>query len=41
LSNAGVDSVGDLAAADATALADELDLSEKRVSRWIDRARDR
>jgi predicted flap endonuclease-1-like 5' DNA nuclease len=41
LSNAGVDSVSELAAADAADLAAAVDLSETRVGRWIDRARDR
>lgn len=38
LSEAGVETVGDLREADAASLADETGLSEKRVSRWIDRA---
>jgi predicted flap endonuclease-1-like 5' DNA nuclease len=41
LSNEGVDSVADLAAADAAELAAAIDLSEKRVGGWIERARDR
>lgn len=41
LANAGVDSVADLAAADVSALAEAVDLSEKRVGRWIDRAKER
>jgi predicted flap endonuclease-1-like 5' DNA nuclease len=41
LSEAGVDSVADLAAADAETLADAIELSPKRVGRWIDRAKDR
>jgi predicted flap endonuclease-1-like 5' DNA nuclease len=41
LSNEGVDSVADLAAADAAELAAAVDLSEKRVGGWIERARDR
>ncbi|GAB6861549.1 helix-hairpin-helix domain-containing protein [Haloplanus litoreus] len=41
LSNVGIDSVADLAAADAADLAPQIDLSEKRVGRWIDRAKDR
>jgi len=41
LSNAGVNSVADLAAADAAELAEEIDLSETRVGRWIERATDR
>jgi len=41
LSNAGVDSVADLAAADVSELAAAVDLSETRVGRWIERAQDR
>jgi len=41
LANAGVHSVADLTAADAADLADAIDLSETRVGRWIERARDR
>jgi predicted flap endonuclease-1-like 5' DNA nuclease len=41
LSEAGVDSVADLAAADADDLAGAIGLSPKRVGRWIERARDR
>ncbi|WP_251329998.1 helix-hairpin-helix domain-containing protein [Haloplanus pelagicus] len=41
LAKVGVESVADLAAADAEELAAEVDLSEKRVGRWIDRATDR
>ena len=41
LENAGIDSVAELAAADAADLAPKIDLSEKRVGRWIDRAKDR
>jgi predicted flap endonuclease-1-like 5' DNA nuclease len=37
----GIDTVADLATADAGEIAAETDLSEKRVSGWIDRARDR
>jgi predicted flap endonuclease-1-like 5' DNA nuclease len=40
LSNEGIDSVADLAAADPAALAAAIDLSETRVSRWVERARD-
>ena len=40
LSEAGVDSVADLATADANELADAIDVSEKRIGRWIERARD-
>jgi predicted flap endonuclease-1-like 5' DNA nuclease len=39
LAEAGVETVGDLAAADAADVADGTDLSEKRVGRWIARAR--
>jgi predicted flap endonuclease-1-like 5' DNA nuclease len=38
LSRAGVETVGDLAAADADALGDETDLSPKRIAGWIDQA---
>lgn len=41
LSNEDVESVADLAAADAAELAAAIDLSEKRVGGWIERARDR
>ena len=41
LSNAGVDSVADLAAADVSELAAAVDLSETRVGRWIERAQER
>jgi len=41
LSAAGVESVAGLAAADAEELAPKVDLSAKRVGRWIDRAKDR
>jgi len=41
LSNAGVDSVADLAAADVSELAVAVDLSETRVGRWIERAQER
>ncbi|WP_248897387.1 helix-hairpin-helix domain-containing protein [Haloplanus halobius] len=40
LSEAGVDTVAELAAADAEELAADIDLSPKRVGRWIDRAKD-
>jgi predicted flap endonuclease-1-like 5' DNA nuclease len=36
-----VETVGDLAAADPAALADGSDISEKRIARWIERARTR
>jgi predicted flap endonuclease-1-like 5' DNA nuclease len=41
LSEAGVDSPGDLAAADAEELSATTGLSEKRIQGWIDRAQDR
>lgn len=41
LSDAGVETVADLAAADAATLADEIGVSETRVGRWIDRAKNR
>lgn len=40
LSKAGIDSVADLAAANADDLAEAIDLSPKRVGRWIERAED-
>ncbi|MFB6131127.1 MAG: helix-hairpin-helix domain-containing protein [Salinigranum sp.] len=40
LADAGVDSVADLAAADADELAGAIDVSAKRIGRWIDRARE-
>jgi predicted flap endonuclease-1-like 5' DNA nuclease len=39
LAEAGVETVGDLASADAASLADETDLGEGRVSDWIESAR--
>ncbi|MFD1587043.1 helix-hairpin-helix domain-containing protein [Halorientalis brevis] len=39
LSDAGIETVGDLVAVEATDVAAETDLSEKRVQRWIDTAR--
>ncbi len=36
-----VETVGDLAAADPAGLADGSDISEKRIARWIERARTR
>ncbi|MFB6352707.1 MAG: helix-hairpin-helix domain-containing protein [Halobacteriales archaeon] len=39
LAEAGVETVGDLAAADAAALAEETGIGEGRVSGWIERAR--
>jgi predicted flap endonuclease-1-like 5' DNA nuclease len=41
LADAGVETVGDLAAADAGALSRQIDVAESRIVRWIDRARDR
>lgn len=41
LGTAGVETLDDLAAADAADLAERTSLSEKRLSRWIERARDR
>lgn len=41
LEAAGVTTVADLAAADPDDLAERVDLSAKRVGRWIDRAQDR
>lgn len=38
LGDAGIESVAQLAAADADALADETGVSAKRIGRWIDRA---
>jgi predicted flap endonuclease-1-like 5' DNA nuclease len=38
LESAGVETVGDLAAADADALGDDTGLSPKRISRWIEQA---
>ncbi|ELY74767.1 helix-hairpin-helix domain-containing protein [Natrinema pallidum] len=38
LAGAGVDTVGELADADAAELADRTDISEKRIQGWIDRA---
>ena len=39
LAEAGVETVGDLASADAAALADETGLGEGRVADWVERAR--
>jgi predicted flap endonuclease-1-like 5' DNA nuclease len=36
----GIETVGELAAADAEEVAEGIDVSESRVSDWIDRARD-
>ena len=41
LADAGVDSVPALAAGDAADIASRIDVSEKRVQRWIDRASER
>jgi predicted flap endonuclease-1-like 5' DNA nuclease len=41
LSEAGVETVADLAAADLDALAEEADVPEGRLETWIDRAKDR
>lgn len=41
LSEAGVETVDDLADADADELSDETGLSSKRLQRWIERARSR
>lgn len=38
LSDAGVETVGDMAGRDAAALAEETGLSEKRISRWMEQA---
>ncbi|PSQ20450.1 hypothetical protein BRD04_08480 [Halobacteriales archaeon QS_9_67_17] len=38
LADAGVESVDDLATADADALAEETGISAKRIGRWIERA---
>lgn len=39
LADVGIETVADLAAADAETIASQTDLSEKRVSRWIERAK--
>ncbi|MFB6302257.1 MAG: helix-hairpin-helix domain-containing protein [Haloferacaceae archaeon] len=41
LGGAGVETIADLAAADAADLAERTSLSEKRLGRWIERARAR
>lgn len=41
LHDAGVETVDDLADADADELGDDIDVSPSRVQRWVDRARDR
>ncbi|WP_324661617.1 helix-hairpin-helix domain-containing protein [Haloarcula sediminis] len=38
LADAGIDTVGELAGADAADLADRIDLGESRVSGWIEQA---
>ena len=38
LSTAGIDTVGDLLAADPEEIADSTDISTKRIGRWQDRA---
>jgi predicted flap endonuclease-1-like 5' DNA nuclease len=40
LADAGVTTVADLAEADPEALADQIGVSDKRIARWIDRARE-
>ena len=40
LGSIGIESVADLAAADPEEVADGIDVSEKRVSGWVDRAKD-
>jgi predicted flap endonuclease-1-like 5' DNA nuclease len=40
LEEAGVHTVHDLATADAAELAEQISVSEKRVGRWIDRAKE-
>ena len=39
LADAGIETVGDLAVADVDEVAEAIDVSPKRVSRWIDRAK--
>jgi predicted flap endonuclease-1-like 5' DNA nuclease len=41
LAGAGVETVADLQAADAGSLAEDADISESRLERWIERARNR
>ncbi|MFC6836406.1 DUF4332 domain-containing protein [Halomarina ordinaria] len=41
LEDAGVESIDDLANADAAALSEETGISEKRLQRWVDRAQER
>jgi predicted flap endonuclease-1-like 5' DNA nuclease len=40
LESIGIETVGELAAADAAEVADGIDVSESRVGDWIERARD-
>lgn len=40
LDTVGIETVGELAAADAASVADGIDVSESRVGDWIERARD-
>lgn len=40
LGNAGVDTVADLAAADAADLSEDTDIAEGRIQNWIDQAND-
>ena len=39
LRDTGIETVSDLAAADAASLADDTDISETRLATWIERAR--
>jgi predicted flap endonuclease-1-like 5' DNA nuclease len=41
LADVGIETVGELAAADAADVAERITVSEKRVSRWIQRANER
>jgi predicted flap endonuclease-1-like 5' DNA nuclease len=41
LAAAGVETIADLGDADAADLAERTSLSEKRISRWVERARTR
>ncbi|HET7324867.1 MAG TPA: helix-hairpin-helix domain-containing protein, partial [Halococcus sp.] len=41
LESAGVETIADLAAADAEELTAELDISESRIERWVERAKAR
>lgn len=40
LNEAGIEDVAELAAADAASVSDATGISEKRIGRWIDRAKD-